>query len=323
MGFVPVEDVLARLVAWGEAQPSIRALILTSSLVRPGAPVDVLSDYDLIVAATDAERRGHEDDWVLDYGTPMVRWGDEAELGGLTTYFRGVLYDDYVKIDYTLWPYAVLERIAEMPSLPDVLDGGYRILLDKDGRTARWQTPTYRAHVPARPTEAEYRALVEEFWWDATYVAKSLWRDEMVFAKWCLDYDAKNVVLRRLLEWRIEIEHAWSLQPGVLGRGLKRLLPAELWEELASTYVGPEIDENWEALWRTTALFRRVARDVGDALGYAYPQPVDDRVSAYLHVIQRMPGAVTPVPLAQRWERGGEGGRPKPPDSGGMGSGPP
>ena len=57
-----------------------------------------------------------------------------------------------------------------------------RVPLDKDQRTAGWKPPSYQAHIPTRPTEAEYQALVEEFWWVTTYVAKSLWRDELVFA---------------------------------------------------------------------------------------------------------------------------------------------
>lgn len=277
------------MVAWGNARPSVRALILTSSRTRPDGPVDRLSDYDLILAVTDAERFGREDDWISDYGQPMVRWGDQSERYGRTTYFRGVVYADHVKIDYSVWPDALLERIAEQPALPDDLDVGYRVLLDKDGRTAGWKPPTYRAHIPARPTEAEYRALVEEFWWDATYVAKSLWRDDLAFAKFSLDYDIKLVALRRMLEWRIEIEHDWSVKPGVLGRGLKRLLPADTWTEWTATYVGPDIEENWGALLRSAALFRRVAREVAQALGYAYPQDVDDGVSAYLNAIRAMP----------------------------------
>jgi len=47
-------DVLARLVAWGEAQPLIRALVLTSSRARADDSVDLLSDYDVIVAVSDA-----------------------------------------------------------------------------------------------------------------------------------------------------------------------------------------------------------------------------------------------------------------------------
>ena len=34
------------------------------------------------------------------------------------------------------------------------------------------------------------------------------------------------------------------------------------------------------------ALFRRVARDVGDRLGYAYPDGLDERVTAYVRRLQ-------------------------------------
>lgn len=287
-------EVLKILMAWGEAQPTVRALILTSSRARPDGPVDILSDYDLIVVATDAERFGREDTWLSDFGVPMARWGDEGDVYGQTTYFRSAVYTDSVKIDYTFWPDTLLEKVAEQSELLDELDAGYRILLDKDNRTTSWPSPTYRAFIPKRPTEAEYQAQVQEFWWVATYVAKSLWRDELVFARWVMDEDLKNGSLRRVLEWRFELDHGWSIRPGVLGRGLKRLLPRDLWDALEATYVGPEIAENWEALFRTTALFRRAAREVADALGYTYPQSVDDQVSAYLTAIRQLepPSAV-------------------------------
>ena len=84
------------------------------------------------------------------------------------------------------------------------------------------------------------------------------------------------------------MDHGWNVKPGVWGRGLKRLLPADVWSELANAYVGPDIEENWAALWRTIALFRRVAKEVGEALGFTYPQIVDDQVSVYLNAIRRM-----------------------------------
>ncbi|MDQ3672208.1 MAG: aminoglycoside 6-adenylyltransferase [Actinomycetota bacterium] len=282
------EAVLERLVAWGEADASIRALILTSSRARADDTVDLLSDYDLIVAVTDAATFAANDAWVSEYGQPLARWGDESELHGMRTSFRGVVYDDGVKVDYTIWPEGLLERVGDAESLPDALDVGYRVLLDKDGRTASWQAPTYRAHIPTKPTEAEYRALVEEFWWDTTYVAKALHRGEVVFAKFALDHDAKLGALRRFLEWRIELDHDWSLRPGAYGRGLEGRLPADIWSELAATYVGIDIEDNWNALFRTTALFRRVATEVGEALGYAYPLDVDEAVSAQLEGVRQL-----------------------------------
>jgi aminoglycoside 6-adenylyltransferase len=287
---LPTEtEVLAWLSAWAIGQPAVRAVIMTSTRARPGGPVDALSDYDIILAVTTPEQFAHDDAWTLAYGQPMVHWGDQSQRFGFATYFRGVVYQDGVKIDWSLWPAALLTRIAAEPALPDQLDVGYRVLLDKDGQTAGWKPPTYQAHIPARPTEAEYLAVVQEFWWSTTYAAKSLWRDELVFARFCLDHEMKLDTLRRMLEWRMEIDRDWALKPGVLGRGLKQWLPADIWAELARTYVGPEIEANWEALFQLMALFRRVAEAVGDALGYTYPRDSDQRVSAYLSEIHGLP----------------------------------
>jgi aminoglycoside 6-adenylyltransferase len=119
-------------------------------------------------------------------------------------------------------------------------------------------------------------------------VAKGLWRGEVIFAKFALDHDAKFGALRRFLEWLIELDHDWSLRPGAYGRGLERLLPDDVWSELSSTYVGADIEDNWNALFRTAALFRKVATEVGDALGYAYPQEIDDAVTTHLNDVREL-----------------------------------
>jgi hypothetical protein len=94
---IPQEkEVVEKLVAWGTDNPLIRAMILTSSRTRPGGPVDLLSDYDLILAVIDVGPFAFDDAWISDYGSPMVRWGDQDEMHGLTTYFRGVVYQNFV-----------------------------------------------------------------------------------------------------------------------------------------------------------------------------------------------------------------------------------
>jgi aminoglycoside 6-adenylyltransferase len=281
--------VLDKIVPWAAGDNRVRAMILTSSRTRPAGPVDLLSDYDVIGAVEDPKAFVEDEGWVGAYGSLMVRWGDEGELFGMKTYFRGDIYEDGIKIDWSIWDIALLRRIGEEEKLPDQLDVGYRVLLDKDGLTSSWKPPTYRAHIPEKPTEAQYIALIEEFWWSSTYVAKSLWRDEIMFAKWILDHDLKQETLRPFLEWQIEIEHDWSVKPGVLGRGLKQLLPAEIWQELEAIYVGAGLEETWNALFRTCDLFQRVAIDIGQTFGYEYPHKVDAQVRAYLQRIKSTP----------------------------------
>lgn len=281
--------VLARVVRWAEDQPLIRTVILESSRAVDHAPLDRFSDYDILLVVSDIRPFAESNDWQRFFGEPLVRFGDPVDVLGIETYMRMVVYRDHTKIDFALWPVELLRRVVEQQISTDFLDRGYRVLLDKDGLAARLPAPTRTAHIPPKPIEQAYLALIEEFWWESTYVAKNLWRDDLVFARYNLDVVMRSELLLPLLEWRIELDHGWTWKPGIVGRGLKRALPPDLWSAFERTYVGPGIEENWEALFAMTALFRRAAIAVGQALGYTYPQELDDDVTAYLEEARRLP----------------------------------
>jgi aminoglycoside 6-adenylyltransferase len=278
------DRVIEALVAWGQRTPEIRAMVLTNSRARADGPIDEFSDYDLILAVTDPNRFAHGDlAWQSAIGGPLVRWGDEAELLGHPTFFRGVVYDDHVKVDYTIWPAGLLRAVAEAPRLPAALDHGYRVLLDKDGQTRGWPEPTFTAHVVRPPSETEYRAQVEEFWWDMSYVPKALHRGELFFVNsFVLEHDLKHFSLRRMLEWHVAAGRDWRFAPGPHGRRLERHLDPDMRQALAETYAGLDADAIWDAVLRLAALYRRVAIEVAGALGYEYPQEIDDRMTAHL-----------------------------------------
>ena len=81
---------------------------------------------------------------------------------------------------------------------------------------------------------------------------------------------------------------------GFLGKGLKKRLPREIWAQVEQTYVGARLADNWEALAHTMALFRRVAVEVGEHLGYAYPDDLHQRVSAYVDHIKQLERPAAP-----------------------------
>jgi aminoglycoside 6-adenylyltransferase len=168
------------------------------------------------------------------------------------------------------------------------LDAGYRVLLDKDHLTDTLRAPSFTAKVPKPPSLADYQTVINDFLTDAPYVAKCLWRDELLPAKWCLDDDMKRIYLRQLLEWRMAIDHHWSVPTGALGKGLKKRLPPDIWAALEQTYVGARLADNWEALARTMALFRRIAIEVGEHLGYTYPDELHQRVNGYVEYIKQL-----------------------------------
>jgi aminoglycoside 6-adenylyltransferase len=278
------DQMIQRLIQWAERQPLVRAMLLTSSRAVPNAPCDVLSDYDVILALLDVEPFHADRTWLEDFGPVLALYRDPLEpYLGFTASGNVTQYENGLKIDFTLWPVEVLQRLASDPHLPEEFDAGYRVLLDKDHLTDGLQPPTYAAYIPKPPTEKEYQSAVEVFFLDATYVAKFLWRDDIMAAKHILDHCIKQEHLLPMLEWCVEIDHGWSVKPGLYGQRLKRWLNPELWRELESTYTGAELEANWDAMFRSVALFRAAAIKVGDHLGYSYPHDLERRALAYLH----------------------------------------
>ena len=274
-----------RIIKWAEGQADVRAVLLTSTRAVPNAHVDALSDHDVILIVRSLQPFVGDRTWINDFGEVLVVYWDpvhpDSDFGD-EIIANVTQYESGLKIDFTLWPVSLLEKIVAAPALPAELDAGHRVLLDKDGLTTSMLPPTGKASIPQRPTLEAYLTWINDFFSDAPYVAKCLWRGELLPVKWCLDYDMKHVYLRQLLEWRAQIDHNWSVPIGSLGKGLKKYLPADLWIELEQTYAGARTDDNWEALANTMALFRRAAIEVGTNLGYAYPYDLDQRISAYV-----------------------------------------
>ena len=282
-------DVLALLKGWAGGQDGVLAMLLTSTRAVPQAAVDRLSDYDVILVVHNILPFHADRTWLQAFGDVLVGYWDPiqpAEGSDILAFGNVIQYADGLKIDFTLWPVELLQRIVGEPKLPAELDAGYLVLLDKDGLTKDLPAPTCTGYIPTRPTEEIYQKTIEDFFSDAPYAAKCLWRGELLPLKWCLDYDMKHLFLRQMLEWHIECDHSWSVAPGALGKGLKKWLRPELWAELESTYVAALPEDNWDALLRTIALFRRAAREVGEQLRYPYPEYLDERVTNYVKQIR-------------------------------------
>jgi aminoglycoside 6-adenylyltransferase len=284
-------QVIDHLIQWAEQRDLIRAMLLTSTRAVPNASVDRFSDYDVVLIVRDIHPFYEDRRWLEDFGEVLVAYWDPiyADPDNGTEKFGNVTqYADGLKIDFSLCPVKWLQQVARAPKLPAELDAGYRILLDKDHLAEGMKAPTYTGFIPTRPTEAAYQTVVNDFFTDPPYVAKCLLRGELLPAKWCLDYDMKHVYLRQMLEWKVGLDYNWSVPVGALGKGLKKQLPPEIWSQLEDSYVGADTAENWAALFRTIALFRQVAMEVGERLGYSYPLELDQRVIAYIQRMQQM-----------------------------------
>ncbi|PWB56699.1 MAG: hypothetical protein C3F13_01110 [Anaerolineales bacterium] len=289
---VPFDLVEQTIINWAQAQNPVRLVMLTSTRAIPKAKLDALSDYDVILILRDIHPLVADRAWLNVFGDVLIAYWDPIypdPVFGIEVCANVVQYCSGLKIDFTLWPVSMFALIKASHTLPGQLDAGYRILLDKDKLAQGLLPPSRKAFLPKRPDLASYQLLVNDFLSDVPYVAKCLWRGELLPAKWCLDYDMKHVYLRPLLEWLVELDHDWSIPVGNLGKELRKLVPADIWVDLERTYTGASIAENWEALYLTLDFFKRVAIQVGGRLGYSYPEELHQHVCDYVTQIREMP----------------------------------
>ncbi len=287
MEILSEEIVIERLVRWAQGCEAIRAMLLYSSRANPQAAMDDFSDYDILLAVDDIHPFHEDPSWLGDLGPVLVVFRNPIgveygfECFGFITHYR-----EGFKVDFGFYPAEYLRWAARQPHLPDDLDNGYRILLDKDGLTQGLLPPTYQAYLPLPPSAEQYLLVVEEFFNDALYVAKNLARDNLFNVKLSLDHIMKFGCLRKMLEWQAASLQGWSTHLGAYGKGLKKQVDTQIWAELERTYCGADPKENWEALFRTVILFRRVGRDVASRLGFGYPEEIDSEVWGRLEEIK-------------------------------------
>jgi aminoglycoside 6-adenylyltransferase len=101
--------------------------------------------------------------------------------------------------------------------------------------------------------------------------------------------------LMKMLTWHVGMSTQFSHSPGKFGKYLKQYLEPELWEMLEKTYSDAGYESTWNALITTCELFRLTATRLAAQAGLAYPYGDDERVSAYLEHVRRLPKDATEI----------------------------
>lgn len=278
-----------RIIAWGREQSSLRAMLLTSTLAIPNGYSDVLSDFDVILVVDDILPYHASREWLSALGTVLALYRDPmGDSFGFPSSGYVVQFDHFNKIDFTLWTPDILRKITTLTALPEELDAGYTVLLDKDGLTTSLLPPTLQGYIPKPPLKGEYIEHIENFLLDATYVAKFLYRGDLIAAHHILDEMMKQEALRPMLEWRMEMENDWSLKPGPYMRRIQTWLRPDLLTRLEQTYTGLDPAATWNALYHTITLMHTVAVEVGQYLGFPYPDAMERQIRDHIQKVQQM-----------------------------------
>ena len=281
------KEMMDLILSIAREDDRIRAVILNGSRANPNAKEDIFQDYDIVYIVTELEPFKRNLDWIHQFGEMMIlQLPDDMEDPPPEEYpGYGYLmqFVDGNRIDLTCVPVANLyEFLGDSLSV---------LLLDKDGIVPPFPPASESGYLPKPPTQKTYQDCCNEFWWVSPYVAKGLWRRELIYARQMMDIVREQ--LMKMLVWYIGIQTEFKISPGKFGKHFQKYLEPVLWEALCQTYADAGFDHTWDALQTMGELFRKVAATVGDHFGFAYSVGDDERVSAHLEMVRHLPGDAT------------------------------
>lgn len=278
------KEIMDLVIKVAKEDTRIRAVGMNGSRTNPNVPKDFFQDYDIVYLVKDMESFIEDPQWIDIFGECLIMQTPEdmamfpPDLGGRFSYL--MLFTDGNRIDLILAPIEEKDEYCYE-------DGLTILLLDKDQCLPNIPPPTDQEYWVKRPSAEFFADCCNEFWWVTTYVAKGLWRKEILYA-----FDHMNLVramLLKMMEWKVGIETNFSLSIGKNAKYLDRYVDEDTWSRLLKTYPSGEYDEVWKSLFIMADLFERTAVYVAGELHFQYPFAEAERVRQYLKHVKNLP----------------------------------
>jgi aminoglycoside 6-adenylyltransferase len=278
------QEMLDLIIDTARNDERIRAVIMNGSRANPDAPRDPFQDFDIVYIVTDVAPFARNYDWIRRFGELMIMQMPEDMQDPPPTNWGGFTYlmqfADGNRIDLGILPLAKLDKLEK--------DSLSLLLLDKDGIIEPFAPASDSDYLPKPPTAKAFADCCNEFWWVCPYVAKGLWREQILYAKHMADQVVREEFMK-MLAWHIGVKTQFMRSPGKLGKYFEKYLEPELWAMLLKTYSDAAYDNTWEALLTMCDLFRITALHVAEHFGFDYPHGDDERVSAHLRHVRLLP----------------------------------
>ncbi len=297
------KEMLDLILTTAQNDPRVRAVLMNGSRTVTGAshggdvcgvdpcgsPLnqgDPFQDFDIIYVVNDMASFRAQPDWIDCFGERMIlQLPDEMDAGEedypLDQHYGYLMqFMDGNRIDLGIHP---IEKIDELYE-----DSQTLVLLDKDGLLKPFPPASNNSYLVKPPTPRQFCNCCNEFWWVSPYAAKGLWRGQMFYAKHALETYIRPQ-LDQMVTWYIGLRHNWQVSVGSGGKYIPKYLEPDLWEQYRRSWVGPDEDDNWDALLAMGLLFRHCALSLAAEFGYEYPHQDDRRVSAHLLHVRTLP----------------------------------
>ncbi len=148
----------------------VDVVALSGSRTDTKAPKDKFQDYDVVYVVDDLDNLTNDLSWLDQFGKRIIE--QEVTLGHRRLYL--ILFEDGNRIDLTLCPKDHINEWVDS-------EAGFTVLKDEKGLFEAY-LPNPKLYWTAPPSEEEFTASCNEFWWVSAYVVKGICRKQVIYA---------------------------------------------------------------------------------------------------------------------------------------------
>ncbi|MBO5207768.1 MAG: aminoglycoside 6-adenylyltransferase [Lachnospiraceae bacterium] len=267
----------------------ILAVYMNGSRTNVNAPKDIFRDYDIVYVVKETKSFREDKTWIDRFGQRLfMQYPDEGFFAtDSTEEFYGWLiqFADGNRLDLHVQTLEAACRDIDKDSLCE-------ILLDKNGLLPKIPEASEQTYWVKKPSEEEFKAVCNEFWWCLDNVGKGLWREEIPYVQDMINMHIRPQLVK-VLSWKAGILHDFRCSIGKSGKYLYRLISDEEWQRFLHTYAGYRVEDIWYATEEMCDLMDESAQWVAKNLDFDYNKEEADNCKRYLKYIKTLPKDIT------------------------------
>lgn len=261
------ENELMNLILQIAVTLEVKAIALSGSRTNPQSPKDEFQDYDVVYIVDDLEDLISDLSWLDQYGNLMISQHNVVDHRRLYL----MLFEDGNRIDLTICPKEYIQEWVDS-------EANFEVIKDDKGLFEAYQ-PNSKRYWTAPPTEEEFAASCNEFWWVSAYVVKAIRRNQIIYATDHL-YGICQQELLKVLAWQVTSDRG-VVDIGKNYKYLFQYLPAEQEKEFSVLLDLSSFDKITQSLFSTMKGFDREAQILAQKMGFTYDQKEAKKMIAY------------------------------------------
>ena len=274
------KEMFDLIINFAKSNDQIKAVLLNGSRANINVKKDMFMDYDVVYVVESTKPFIEHKNWISYFGQILImQEPDNSDLFNVEipnedkfTYL--MQFTDGNRIDLTFATVEFAQKICKE-------DSQTKILLDKANIFSKLPLPSDKSYFIKKPTENEFLACCNEFWWISTYVAKGLWRKNLIYS---LEVYNQNLhpELMKILRFSVGLENNFEVTSGKYDKYFKDLLPSETYNKLLKTYPFADEQSIWNSLKISCELFDEEAKLISGRLNYRYDERESQNVIKYI-----------------------------------------